>query len=266
MYRIEQVLRNLIDNALKYSEAESIQVLAESMGVIKSTESVRISVIDDGTGIPQQFKDKIFEPFSKFDSVTSSPAGGSGLGLSICKQIVESLGGQMWLDSEFESGCRFSFQIPLERFNRGADVDRESFKGNESEYLHRISDKDILIVEDDEIIAELYYEYLKELGPSIDFAENGEECLQKVKSKDYDLILMDIFMPGIDGHQAIQSVRQLENSNSKSRTPAIAVSASLVSEIDKHSSDSGFDYYLTKPIRKSEVIEVVLEALFQRSA
>ena len=261
VYRIEQVLRNLIDNAIKYAEAESIELRIESASIIHNVESIKFSVIDNGLGIPDQFKQKVFVPFSKFESATSGSSSGSGLGLSISKQIVESLGGKIWLDDRVKSGSCFSFQLPLERVNQVRPTVPEKSVLIGAQTKQQLIGKRILIVEDDEIISELFLEYLQDLGAEIDFASNGERCLEKVKHQQYDLVLMDIFMPGMDGYQTIERIRQAEQFATSNRVPAIAVSASLLSDSVQHITDFGFDYFLPKPIKKVEVINAVVGAM-----
>lgn len=244
--RLIQVINNLITNAIKFSNKGSVTV-----GYIPQGEELKFFVTDTGAGIPAEVGNSIFERFIQVDGKISTKIGGSGLGLSICKAIVEKMGGKIWYESQLNVGTTFYFTIPYpiksvsshNLPNKVAAVD--------------LSTKTILVVDDDESNRFLIEAFLKATKVNVIMATNGQQAIDIVSSqKQVDLIMMDIKMPGLDGYETTQQIRRL-NSN----VPIIAQSAFTMTNNHQKALDAGCNYYITKPIDIQAVLALLHKLL-----
>jgi signal transduction histidine kinase/BarA-like signal transduction histidine kinase len=251
--RISQILTNLLSNAVKFTEYGEVKLIVKKI----KTNRYKFEVKDTGIGLTKEQISKLFESFSQADSSTTKKYGGTGLGLAISKKLVELMNGKIWVESQKDIGSSFIFEIDLEELHDKQD--KELYQNQNINYFDKMKElkkSKILLVEDNEINQEIMLEFLKESNLDIDVANNGQIAVQKAKQNSYELILMDIQMPIMDGYEATKQIRDL-NIN----TPIIALTANTMKEhIDKAYS-VGMNEYLLKPIDIHNLYEVLLKYL-----
>lgn len=249
--RFKQILMNVVGNALKFTSEGSVSVT-----IRHAPRLLVISVRDTGRGISPEERSKLFKPFSQADASTSRQYGGTGLGLSLSRKLARLLGGDLELSwSQLGFGSEFTFHIPIE-VEPGTGM-QESYRGIQPVSKAPQSSVDlrgmcILIVDDSADNRDIVQRYLQSSGAQVEEAEDGVECLQKVGRRDYDLILMDIQMPGLDGLQATSILRQRCY-----RKPIVALTAHAMKQDRQRCLDAGCDGHIAKPIQKSELLETV---------
>lgn len=255
--RLQQVLNNLIGNAVKFTEKGSVEIIISIVEYEEKAVKLQFSVVDTGIGISLEEKAKLFKSFSQVDSSHSRKYGGTGLGLVISKQLIEMMGGRIWAESVKGKGSVFNFQLVFEISNKNNGV-----CGGSGYYKFEkpLSTLNILLVEDDNINQIVVGRMLKELGYSYSIVNNGVEAISLLKDKYFDLCLMDIQMPGMDGIQTAQIIRSLEKSTGK-HLPIIALTAhALMGDREKFIS-LGMDDYLAKPFLINDLQNVVSSML-----
>jgi signal transduction histidine kinase/DNA-binding NarL/FixJ family response regulator/ABC-type phosphate/phosphonate transport system substrate-binding protein len=263
--RLRQVLTNLIGNAIKFTEqgAVTLRIDLDNQSSIDKVW-LRFEVQDTGKGISLEQQQRLFKPFSQADDSITRQFGGTGLGLTISNKLVNLMGGEpIRLQSELGQGSVFSFRLPLEILD---DVQlmqlQQVLSANRSiEQGHVRFNAHVLLVEDNEINQEVAGDQLKQLGIHFDLAANGEVAVSKAKEKEYDLILMDIQMPVLDGYHATQAIRQF-NSN----VPIIALTAAAMIEDKKKAIEAGMNDHLSKPINKHELISSLQKWMVDKQA
>lgn len=251
--RLRQVLNNLVSNAIKFTKEGEVFVKLKS----QSGGLFRFEVTDTGRGIEKENQAKIFEPFMQGDISTTRQFGGTGLGLAISKELVQMMGGEIGLESEFGKGTTFWFTAKFDELlgvEASLQFDFSKIRQKSSQTLKKTKPK-ILVVEDNPINQEVALGRLRQLGIKGDVAQNGLEALKLLKKKSYDLILMDCRMPKMDGFEATKHIRQFEND--KKHIKIIAMTASVTAEERENCFQAGMDDYLAKPMK----IEVLAETL-----
>jgi signal transduction histidine kinase/CheY-like chemotaxis protein len=257
--RISQIIINLMSNAIKFTKEGEIKAKLSKIGNDtnrKNEIEVLFEIEDTGIGIDQHKIDRLFKKFSQVDSSITRKYGGTGLGLVISRNLVELMHGKMWVESEPNKGSKFSFTVkltlPAQEIHENADYNTIQT------VLNTNNQKNILLVDDSEDNRQLILLYLKNLPYNIETAENGEECITKAKNKQYDLILMDIQMPVMDGYTATKHIRSWEKENNPAiKIPIIALTANAFKEHQERSFHAGCTTYLTKPISKKQLIETL---------
>ncbi len=263
--RIEQILFNLVGNAVKFTNTGSIRldVTVLTPGS-EDTEksSLLFSVADTGIGIPPDKLEMIFDRFVQTDATVTRKYGGTGLGLTISKMLVTLMGGRIWVESTLGEKTTFYFTIPL------VTADQPPKKADEA--ANDVLDiKDmpavrILLVEDSPENRMLIQAFLKQMPYDIDIAENGWIAVEKYISQNYDLLLMDMEMPVMDGYTATANIRAWEKEHGKKRTPIIALTAHAMAEHKKKSLDAGCSAYLSKPVKKQILLETIQNQIQDR--
>ena len=245
--RLKQVLINLLNNALKFTAKGRID-----FGYDKpDKEYIRFFVKDTGIGIPEKSKEVVFERFRQADETTMKEFGGTGLGLTISRGLIEKMEGSIWFDSVYGEGTNFYFILPLKLFtidDKGEEITTDiSFEG-------LWNDKKLIIAEDEQSNYVLLKHMLKHTGIYIDRATNGQEVLDLLgdDGRGYDLILMDIKMPEMDGLQAIREIR-----NRNFNIPVLAQTAYAMTDDRQKCMSAGFDEYITKPIKTNELLRKI---------
>ena len=261
--RLRQILINLIGNALKFTESGHVHVTA-TQEKYKETTVLRIDVDDTGIGIAEEHIESIFERFKQGDSSVSRKYGGTGLGLPISRKLASFMGGDILVKSVLGKGSTFSLILPLRM--------TETFKDQEIKEARRNKDYDklraainntnkILLVEDYEGNIVVLSYILEEMEYSYDVARTGLEALSYWKENHYDLILMDIQMPEMDGFTATAQIRYIEQEQNLEHTPIVGMTAhALVGDKDKCIS-AGMDAYLAKPIVEADFKATILKFL-----
>jgi CheY-like chemotaxis protein/HPt (histidine-containing phosphotransfer) domain-containing protein len=264
--RLHQVLLNLVGNAVKFTEQGSVRLLVT--GVVENGSAMlTFSVADTGIGIPAEKQAVIFEPFTQADSSITRQYGGTGLGLTISRQLVDLMEGRMWLESELGRGSTFSFSVTfpvLEPVVPAAPVETPAAVPGVA--MPRTpaperaeSPREILLVDDSQDNVFLIQEFLKDSPYVVDVAENGMDALTKVQTRHYDLVLMDVQMPVIDGHTATRVIRAWESENHTTPVPILALTAhALRSEVEK-SMQAGCNAHLSKPIQRQALLAALAE-------
>jgi CheY-like chemotaxis protein len=226
---------NLTANAIKFTSSGRVLLKAE-----KEDDLLRIDVIDEGIGIPESRREAIFDAFVQADNSTTRKFGGSGLGLSITKKLVELLGGKIELQSEIGKGTTFTLRMPLK-----AEPRISARKTSDEGSVRFASSNVVLCVEDHFINQKMITAIFKDLGVDIHIANNGREGYEKAQELRPDLILMDLHMPLMDG---FETVRKIRTNPILRKTPVVALSADAFIEQQRGALDAGFDDYITKPV------------------
>lgn len=243
--RLRQVLNNLLDNAIKFTENGGVILSVESSPTAGDTVELTFSVADNGIGIASHEMDRLFRSFSQVDGSITRRYGGTGLGLAISKQLVEMMGGKIWVESEKGKGSNFYFTI-----NCNAASSIEEISEPKTNFFRTMIPMTILLVEDDPINRHVTTKMINEIGHQVDTAESGVKALALWKQKKYDLILMDIHMSEMDGIEVTKRIRESEIGE---RTPIVAFTAYALAGDKERFLAAGMDEYLSKPIQMTEL-------------
>lgn len=249
-HRISQMLSNLVNNAIKFTEVGQIGISARQIDCRGDVAELEIAVSDTGIGVSEEQQSKLFAPFTQADSSITRQYGGSGLGLSIVRSLARQMGGDAGVDSQLNQGSRFWFRIRLKTIASAQDTPRhERLTGHDSfQMAHRFSGK-LLVVEDNPTNQKVIVSMLTAFGLDCQIAENGEEGVRRVQSGEpFDLILMDLQMPVLDGYQATQKIREWEAGAAKAQCPIVAFTAHAMGDDREHALAVGMNEFMTKPV------------------
>ncbi len=251
--RINQVLINLAGNAIKFTEKGYVEVNAQLQKKENNKDWIQFDIIDTGIGIAPDYVGKIFESFTQAGTDIARKFGGTGLGLTISKQLVELMNGQIKVKSELGKGTTFSVLIPLEE--SAVQVEEEKSDVVNEKVLQLLNDTKVLLVEDNEFNRMVAEDTLKELLPgiTIDIAVNGEEAVSRVQDTRYDFVLMDIQMPVMDGVTATRTIRTTLAPPARD-TKIIAMTANVLQEDVKQYFAVGMNAYVSKPFQTDELL------------
>ncbi len=254
--RLRQVLLNLLGNAIKFTE--SGEVVLRVMPDTDSTTAgaLRFSISDTGIGIPGEKLNAVFERFTQADSSTTRRYGGSGLGLTISKRLVELMGGHIQVESGVGKGSVFSFTVPLEIWTGATRRTAVPAGADTGQALPALN---ILLVEDSPDNRTITLAYLRDTPYRVDIAENGAIACEKFITGHYDLVLMDRQMPVMDGLTATRAIRQWEVTNNRPPTPILALTASALKGDQEKCEEAGCTAYLTKPIKEDVLLRAIRE-------
>jgi signal transduction histidine kinase/HPt (histidine-containing phosphotransfer) domain-containing protein/ActR/RegA family two-component response regulator len=251
--RISQIIGNLLSNALKFTDRGSIELKVHCI----DNQTLCFKIIDTGIGIDAESIDRIFEPFVQAASSGQSPRAGTGLGLTICKELANLMGGAIRVQSTLGTGSSFSLCLPLEAVLEADTVPQALNDNTESGNL---IGKRVLLVEDVALNRFLVEAMTAEWGIELEMAENGAEGLKKVRQATYDLVLMDVQMPVMDGVQATRVIRQLSDSSIAS-IPIVALSANAFDSDRRSYLEAGMNDTLSKPFDSEQLRAVMLRVL-----
>lgn len=239
--RIGQIIFNLVNNAIKFTHRGSVKV---TLQLIQETEvdiTFKIAIKDTGIGISKDQREQIFDKFSQANTNTTRKYGGSGLGLTISQKLLEIMGSGLFLESDPNQGSEFWFQLTLPK---SVDIKEQEVLSN-LDQLDFKNNKRVLIVEDNKINLMILERYLSELNLQFDSATNGELAVECVQSNNYDLILMDIQMPVMDGYTAGKEILSLKG---RDKPTIIAITAANMMDSKGEMKSFGIDDHITKPI------------------
>ncbi|WP_052444208.1 response regulator [Flammeovirga sp. OC4] len=256
--RLKQVLINLYSNAVKFTFDGSIIISVRNKFENDKKVTLQFSVKDTGIGIEKDKIDHIFNSFTQASNETTRKFGGTGLGLSISKQLVELQGGQMYIESTVDLGSTFYFEITFKKYTATVKevANAASLQKNTTKIKEEPSSKKILLVEDNEVNQMLVLRLLKKWGYVSDLAENGKIALEKLSETDYDLILMDVHMPEMDGYSATKEIRSSFPA-AKRDIPIIAMTASALKGEFERCKKAGMNDYISKPFKKDNLLQKV---------
>jgi two-component system sensor histidine kinase/response regulator len=236
--RVRQIVTNLVGNAIKFTEVGEVKIVAQYI-----EKKFKISVIDSGIGMNQEQMQRLFQPYYQADDSITRRYGGTGLGLTISKQLSEKMSGDLFVESVAGEGSRFVVTIPAEQSQtRIAQVDHDE------EPLLNFSSSKILVAEDNLLNQELIQEVLSEFGATVSIVNNGQEAINALLNESFDLVFMDVQMPVMDGIKAAKQIRVSGKS-----VPIVAMTANVLDEDRKQCMEAGMSDYLSKPIRIREV-------------
>jgi PAS domain S-box-containing protein len=260
-YRLNQILLNLLNNAVKFTEEGSVTLSAKTLEETASTLTLEFSVSDTGIGVPKDKKHVIFEGFTQAYSSITRKYGGTGLGLSICKNLVERQGGDIWVEDNPTGGSIFRFMLTypkseLEKLpeTEAAHADYNSLRATR-----------VLLAEDNEVNIFLAQAVMEEWGFQLDVAVNGLEAVERVQQHDYDVILMDIQMPEMSGIDATLHIRAMEDER-KAAIPIIALTANALKGDAEKYLNAGMNDYLSKPFEAETLYAKIAALVPERQA
>jgi PAS domain S-box-containing protein len=255
--RINQILTNLISNAAKFTTNGEIKINVQKCQT-DNEQSLKFTISDNGIGIPKDKLEDLFRPFIQAEDSTSRKYGGTGLGLTISKNLVTALGGEIWVESELKKGTTFYFTISY-------FPDLGTFEGKESseDDLINLSLKgvEVLVAEDNQINRKLISSYLSKEEMGISFAHDGQEAVKMMNENQYDIVLMDVQMPKMSGIEATKKIcEQLQDKC----PPIIALSANAFNEDKAKCFDAGMLAFISKPVNKERLINTIKKVLLDK--
>lgn len=263
--RIRQVVLNLLGNALKFTERGSVTLHVTTACAQNSSPCLRFEITDTGIGIPEGQRNRLFQSFSQTDASMSRRFGGTGLGLAISKKIVDCMGGVIGVDSKVGQGSTFWFELPVETAS-ASDIDASSLRIEQRQVdlaLEAISSLGrplrLLVAEDNATNQLVVKSVLAKFSIIPDFAGNGIEAIEAMKHRPYDVVLMDVHMPDMDGLTATKILRSLPGP--EARTPVIALTANAFSHDVEHCRQAGMNAHVGKPFRTEELLVAIGDAL-----
>lgn len=256
--RLRQILFNLISNAIKFTKKGRININVRKLEVRDNTVELEFYVRDTGIGMAEDKLDIIFERFTQADSTTTRDFGGTGLGTTISKLLIQKMGGRIWAESELGKGSTFYFTVKLETVKSTED-ETTIKKAVEEKNISWKQSLRILIVEDSEDNSNLMQMFLKKTPHIVDIAENGKVGVEKFQSGDYDIVLMDMEMPVMDGYTATREIRKWEAEETRKSIPVLAITAHALEEHKQNTIDAGCTAHISKPIKKQIFLEVISE-------
>lgn len=247
--RVKQILTNLVSNAIKFTKFGNIRIAVIPLAITDDDLSLRISVSDEGIGIPQNRLETIFDSFAQVDSSTARRYGGTGLGLAICQHMVGTMGGTLRVESTEGTGSTFWIDLTLPRSTAAevADFDKAADLDNAPVERQPVIGRNLLVVEDIEINRILARKLLEKHGHTVTEASDGQEALDILEKTDFDAVLMDVHMPVVDGIEATRQIRKLADPV-KATIPVLALTADISNTNIDTFKAAGFDAYCTKPL------------------
>ncbi|MBS1144568.1 MAG: response regulator [Proteobacteria bacterium] len=259
--RLRQVLLNLLGNAIKFTDHGEVELAVDATRLENGQATLHFAVRDTGVGIPPEKQAHIFEAFAQEDSSTSRRFGGTGLGLTISRQLVVLMGGRIWLDSTPGLGSTFHFSIDLPV----ADAPAADHQSDEAEKARALAEGNaqVLLVEDNRVNQKLATALLARKGYRVTLAENGASALALIQAGEvpFDVVLMDMQMPVMDGLEATRQIRRFEADSGRQRLPIVAMTANAMQGDREACVAAGMDDYISKPIRADELYALIARLL-----
>ena len=260
--KIRKIYVNLVSNAIKYTPSGgNITITVEELPCEKEGYmKVKSEIKDTGIGMSKEYLPMLFEPFSREHNTTTGKVGGTGLGMAIVKKMVDLMGGSIEVESEPGKGTIFTFTL-MHKIADKKYYSRKIETAESSDSVEKLRGKHVLLAEDNNLNAEIAVAVLEKTGLVIDRVEDGIQCVSRIEqlpSETYDLILMDIQMPNMDGYKATQCIRHL-NDKKKAEIPIIAMTANAFEEDKKRAIDAGMNGHIAKPVEIDKLISEILK-------
>jgi len=262
--RISQILFNIVGNAVKFTQEGSVTLRVSAQEAPENQLQLNFAVEDTGIGMDDQQQQAVFKSFTQADSSTARKFGGSGLGLSISKALIELMGGEISVTSTPNKGSTFRYTIFAESYEGGGEEELDE-QGAAAPF-QSYEGFTVLLVEDNEINQEIAKAILEDMGLTVDIANDGREGVAAFEAKKYDLIFMDIRMPVMDGIEATQEIREIERrsvtfGDTPPHTPIIAITANVMQADRDATSAVGMDGHISKPIVLEELCAILEKML-----
>jgi CheY-like chemotaxis protein len=252
--RLNQILSNLLSNALKFTNQGGITVTIRELERIDNQSKMEFSVSDTGIGIPMDKHSAIFESFTQASPDTTRNYGGTGLGLAICKKLIELQGGTIEMESEPDQGSRFTFVLKFQVAEKGS----HHAENEAAETYTGLEGKRVLVAEDNKINFFVANKFLTGWGVIVTHAENGQIAIDKIKKEEFDLVLMDLHMPVMDGIEATKILRSSEDKKISS-IPIVALTAAIMSESHDKIEELNINDYVLKPFKPHDLFSRILK-------
>lgn len=255
--QLRRIMVNLLSNAIKYNKSNgTIDTYAEELSCDGTTVWYEFKIVDTGIGMSEEFiKEQLFKPFTQEKNDARTLYRGTGLGMSIVKALLDKMGGSIEVESQLGEGSTFTFRLPFKVDENAIETKKEEQSSGEQ----KLEGKQILLVEDNEINMEIAEFYLTDLGATVSKAWNGKEALELFEASEpesYDVILMDVMMPEMDGHEATQRIRALKRPDTQ--TVRIVAMTAQTSEDSIHKClDAGMDGHIAKPINEEKILSAL---------
>jgi CheY-like chemotaxis protein len=259
--RIRQILFNLVGNAVKFTPSGRVTVESWTQRADTPDHTIRLflAVNDTGIGIPENMLGSVFSAFSQVDGSHTRKYGGTGLGLGIVKRLVDLMGGEIFVESDGD-GTRIHLFLKVREASEGDHVDADTLSIPAS-----VRPLTVLLVEDEPVNRISVLRLLEKLGHTVVTADDGFQALERIRSGEFDIVLMDIQMPGMDGMAATRLIRDDDSLGDKARVPIIALTAHAMKGDREKFLDAGMDDYLAKPVDFTDLVRV-LSSLAPRAA
>ncbi len=248
--RLGQILNNLIGNAIKFTEQGYVKLSVGSISKNKEIAKISFEIEDTGIGIPKEKQEIIFDSFSQASSETTRKYGGTGLGLAITKKLVDLQGGSIKIDSIPGKGTTFRVELEYTIDKKGDEKQKR-----EQEEITSLENHHLLLVEDNKMNQLVAKKFLDKWKITFDIAQNGLEAVQKVKDNEYDLVLMDLHMPEMDGYEATKQIREMDDI--KKDIPIIALSASTGPDAEERIANYGMNDFVAKPFNPKDLFNAI---------
>jgi CheY-like chemotaxis protein len=263
------MLTNLVGNAIKFTQSGQVGIEAHEVERAGEDCLLEFSVSDTGIGIPNDKQHLLFQPFSQTDNSTTRQYGGTGLGLSIVSSLANLMGGEVGVESQPGKGSRFWFRVRLGLIGKDEDTRESAREGNKVQPAERNSARligSVLVVEDNATNRKVIEAILARAGLVVTMAEDGQQCIDILqRGHPFDLVLMDIQMPVMDGYAATEWIRQWEAAGKRPRLPIVALTADAFEEDRKRCLAIGMNDFLAKPIAV-EALQAVLRRWLKAGA
>jgi signal transduction histidine kinase/CheY-like chemotaxis protein len=244
--RITQVLNNLVNNAIKFTAIGKVNIAVTISSQTDTIQTLEFCVSDTGMGIPKANKERVFSAFTQADDSTARKFGGTGLGLKIAKDLVEQMGGQIWVNSVENIGSQFLFTLSL-RVSAEPPINKKAFKQARSQFTGNV-----LVAEDNDINQVVAQQILLSYGLQVDLANDGQQCIDALKNGHYDLVFMDLHMPNVDGFEACRIIRQTNPD-----IPIVALTAAVLKDEVQKALAVGMNSHLAKPLDHDQLQTVL---------
>ncbi|PKG98469.1 ATP-binding protein [Paraglaciecola sp. MB-3u-78] len=244
--RITQVLNNLVNNAIKFTAIGKVNIAVVISHQTETKQTLEFCISDTGMGITNDNKESIFSAFTQADDSTARKFGGTGLGLKIAKNLVEQMGGQIWVNSVEQEGSEFFFTLSL-GVSAEQPINQKTVKHRRTQFAGNV-----LVAEDNEINQVVAQQILLSYGLQVDLASDGQQCIDALKHADYDLVFMDLHMPNVDGFEACSIIRQTNRD-----IPIVALTAAVLKDEVQKALDVGMNSHLAKPLDHDQLQTVL---------
>jgi signal transduction histidine kinase/CheY-like chemotaxis protein len=244
--RITQVMNNLTNNAIKFTVLGEVNIAVVISHQTETMQTLEFRISDTGIGITNVNKEGIFSAFTQTDDSTTRRFGGTGLGLNIAKDLVEKMGGQIWVNSVEHKGSQFFFTLSL-RVSAEQPINKKAVQHRRTQFTGNV-----LVAEDNEINQVVAQQILHSYGLKVDLASDGQQCIDALEHAHYDLVFMDLHMPNIDGFEACSIIRQT-NPN----IPIVALTAAVLKDEVQKALDAGMNSHLTKPLEHVQLKNIL---------